>query len=49
MPLALQDLFIEEADALTPDNQFDAHSLDAAHVEPLIRPERTAAILASLA
>ncbi len=49
MPLALQDLFIAEADALTPDNRFDVRSLDAAHVEPLIRPEGLAAVLASLA
>jgi pimeloyl-ACP methyl ester carboxylesterase len=49
MPPELQDLFIAEADALTPENRFDVRSLDAAHVEPLIRPEGLAAILASLA
>lgn len=49
MPPALQDLFIEEADALTPDNRFDVRTLEAAHVEPLIRPEGLAAVLASLA
>lgn len=49
MPLELQDLFIAEADALTPDNRFDVRSLDAAHVGPLIRPEGLASIPASLA
>ncbi|GAB3658063.1 alpha/beta hydrolase [Glycomyces tarimensis] len=49
LPPALQDRFIKEADALTPDNRFDVHTLDAAHVEPLVRPEPLAAILASLA
>ncbi|WP_026929756.1 alpha/beta fold hydrolase [Glycomyces tenuis] len=49
MPVELQDLFIKEADALTPDNRFDVHTLEAAHVEPLIRPAGLAAILASMA
>lgn len=48
MPIALQDRFIAEADALTPDNPFDVHSLDCSHVRILVRPEETAAILADL-
>lgn len=49
IPVELQDLFIKEADALTPGNRFEVHSLEAGHVEPLIRPEGLAAILASTA
>ncbi|MEQ4208972.1 alpha/beta hydrolase [Actinopolymorpha sp. B9G3] len=49
IPIALQDRFIAEADALTPDNQFDVHSLDSSHVRVLVHPEDTAAILAGLA
>jgi pimeloyl-ACP methyl ester carboxylesterase len=48
MPLALQDRFITEADALTPDNPFDVHSLDSSHVRFLIHPQRVAAILAGV-
>ncbi|WP_033294290.1 alpha/beta hydrolase [Amycolatopsis jejuensis] len=46
LPVALQDRFIEEADALTPDNPFDVHSLPTGHIDPLIRPARLAEILA---
>lgn len=46
MPLALQDRFIREADALTPDNPFDVHTLDSSHVGFLVRPEKAAALLA---
>lgn len=49
MPVALQDRFIKEADLLTPDNQFDVHSLASSHAKFLIYPQRAAAILASLA
>ncbi|WP_020672079.1 alpha/beta fold hydrolase [Amycolatopsis nigrescens] len=31
MPPAVQDLMIGQADALTPDNPFDVHSLDCSH------------------
>ncbi|WP_158890525.1 alpha/beta hydrolase [Amycolatopsis anabasis] len=31
MPLALQDLLIERADAMTPDNPFDVHSVACSH------------------
>ncbi|MFG3340310.1 alpha/beta hydrolase [Glycomyces sp. NPDC048151] len=49
IPVELQDLFIKEADALTPDNTFDVHTLDTSHVGFLVRPERAAAILAAMA
>ncbi|WP_026211960.1 alpha/beta hydrolase [Longispora albida] len=49
MPVALQDRFIREADALTPGNPFDVHSLDSSHNGFLIRPRETAEILSSLA
>jgi pimeloyl-ACP methyl ester carboxylesterase len=49
LPVALQDRFIAEADALTPDNPFDVHSLDVSHVQPLVHPKPLAAILAGLA
>lgn len=49
MPPALQDLFIKEADILTPDNPFDVHSLASSHVKFLVRPAPAATILAGLA
>jgi pimeloyl-ACP methyl ester carboxylesterase len=49
IPIELQDLFIKEADALTPDNTFDVHTLETSHVGFLVRPERAAAILAGMA
>lgn len=49
VPIALQDRYIAEADALTPDNPFDVHSLDCSHVRVLVHPEETTAILAGLA
>ncbi|MEV4312702.1 alpha/beta hydrolase [Actinocrispum sp. NPDC049592] len=45
MPLALQDRFIREADALTPDNPFEVHSLDSSHVRFLMYPQEAAEIL----
>ncbi|MCP2261598.1 Alpha/beta hydrolase family protein [Streptoalloteichus tenebrarius] len=48
IPLALQDRFIREADALTPDNPFDVRSLDSGHVRFLIHPAEAAAVLADL-
>ena len=48
IPVALQDRFIREADALTPGNRFDVRTLEAAHIEPLVRPEPLAEILADL-
>jgi pimeloyl-ACP methyl ester carboxylesterase len=49
IPIALQDRFIEEADALTPDNRFEVHSIAGSHVGFLIRPREAATILAGLA
>ncbi|WP_410600496.1 alpha/beta fold hydrolase [Amycolatopsis sp. lyj-90] len=49
IPLALQDRFIKEADALTPDNPTDVRSLESSHVRFLIHPKEAAAILAGLA
>ncbi|MBB4688993.1 alpha/beta hydrolase [Amycolatopsis jiangsuensis] len=46
MPIALQDRFIEEADALTPANPFDVHSLPGGHIDPLLHPRPLAEILA---
>ncbi|HEY3684573.1 MAG TPA: alpha/beta fold hydrolase [Streptosporangiaceae bacterium] len=49
MPPALQDRFIREADALTPENPFDVRSLDTSHVGVLVRPYDAVEILAGLA
>jgi pimeloyl-ACP methyl ester carboxylesterase len=49
MPPALQDRFIAEADALTPDNRFDVHSLDSSHVRFQIHPAEFVTILGGLA
>jgi pimeloyl-ACP methyl ester carboxylesterase len=48
IPAALQDRFIAEADALTPDNPFDVHTLDSSHVGWLIHPREAATVLAGL-
>ncbi|WP_181770331.1 alpha/beta fold hydrolase [Amycolatopsis pittospori] len=49
MPIALQDRFIKEADALTPDNPTDVRSVEGSHVGFLMRPQEIAGILAGLA
>jgi pimeloyl-ACP methyl ester carboxylesterase len=49
IPIELQDKFIKEADALTPDNTFDVHTLESSHVGFLVRPARAAAVLAGMA
>ncbi|GAA1671308.1 alpha/beta hydrolase [Glycomyces endophyticus] len=49
IPIELQDLFIKEADALTPGNVFDVHTLESSHAGILVHPERFAAVLAGLA
>ncbi len=46
IPVALQDRFIREADALTPGNPFDVHTLDSSHVGFLVRLAKAAALLA---
>lgn len=45
IPPALQDRFIREADALTPDNPFEVHTLDSSHVGFLIHPQQAATVL----
>jgi pimeloyl-ACP methyl ester carboxylesterase len=49
IPIALQDRFIKEADALTPCNPFDVHTLDSSHSGFLLHPGAAATILAGLA
>lgn len=49
LPLALQDRFIAEADALTPDNPFDVRSLPSSHIRFQIHPEELVEILDGLA
>ena len=49
MPLALQDRFIAEADALTPDNPTDVRSIDSGHLRFQIHPAELVAILDGLA
>lgn len=48
-PIALQDRFIAEADALTPDNQFDVRSIESSHLGFLLDGTELAAVLADLA
>ncbi|MFI1252484.1 alpha/beta hydrolase [Streptomyces netropsis] len=47
IPLAVQDRMIREADAATPGNRFDVHSLRAPHLGPA-GPAPLAAVLAGL-
>ncbi|APU13603.1 MULTISPECIES: alpha/beta fold hydrolase [Actinoalloteichus] len=49
LPIAMQDRLIAEADALTPDNPYDVHTLDTSHVGFLYRAREVAALLAGLA
>lgn len=42
---AVQDRMIAEADALTPTNPFDVHSLGTSHLAPITRPAEIADIL----
>jgi pimeloyl-ACP methyl ester carboxylesterase len=48
-PLALQDRFIAEADALTPDNPTDVRSIDSSHLRFHIHPGELVEILDDLA
>jgi pimeloyl-ACP methyl ester carboxylesterase len=48
LPVALQDRFIAEADALTPDNRFDVRSIESSHAGFLVRPRAVVDILAAL-
>jgi pimeloyl-ACP methyl ester carboxylesterase len=49
IPVALQDRFIKEADALTPGNPFDVRTLETSHAGFLVQPREAAALLAGLA
>lgn len=49
MPLALQDRFIAEADALLPDRPFDVHSLTSSHVGFQVHPGEFVDLLEGLA
>ncbi|GAA0441554.1 alpha/beta fold hydrolase [Streptomyces stramineus] len=49
IPLAMQDRMIAEADALTPENPFQVHTVDTSHVGVQLRPGEIAEILDKLA
>lgn len=49
LPVAMQDRLIAEADALTPDNPYDVHTLATSHVGFLLQPEKLTDILAKVA
>lgn len=49
MPPALQDRYIAEADALTPDNRFDVHEIASSHLRFQIHPEPFADVLDGVA
>ncbi|ASO21442.1 pimeloyl-ACP methyl ester carboxylesterase [Actinoalloteichus hoggarensis] len=49
IPVAMQDRMIAEADALTPDNRFDVHTLHTTHAAFWHRAAEVAAVLDSLA
>ncbi|MER6045900.1 alpha/beta fold hydrolase [Streptomyces sp. NPDC001793] len=48
LPVAMQDRLIAEADALTPDNPYDVHTLATSHVGFLLRSAEVAGILDQL-
>jgi len=47
-PVALQDMYIAEGNALTPDNQWDVRPIDSSHTGFLANPTEVADILAGL-
>jgi pimeloyl-ACP methyl ester carboxylesterase len=49
MPVALQDRFIAEADARTPDNRFDVRSLASSHLRFQVHPGELVDVLDGLA
>jgi pimeloyl-ACP methyl ester carboxylesterase len=49
LPVAMQDRMIREADALTPDNRYDVHTLESSHLLWLVRPRPAAELLAAIA
>jgi pimeloyl-ACP methyl ester carboxylesterase len=48
LPAAMQDRLISEADALTPDNPYEVHTLTTSHVGFLLKPAEVADILDQL-
>lgn len=48
IPIALQDRFIAEADAMTPGNRFDQHTLVSSHSPFASMPERLSDLLLTL-
>lgn len=48
LPIAMQDRLIAEADALTPGNPYDVHTLDSSHVGFVFQAPEVAAILDKL-
>ncbi|GGV37063.1 hypothetical protein GCM10010182_71570 [Actinomadura cremea] len=48
IPVAMQDRLIAEADALTPGNPYDVHTLDTSHAGFIFRADEVAAILDGL-
>ncbi|WP_211253165.1 alpha/beta fold hydrolase [Glycomyces tenuis] len=48
LPIAMQDRLIAEADALTPGNPYDVHTLDSSHAGFVFRAAEVAAVLAGL-
>ncbi|XRQ13835.1 alpha/beta hydrolase [Actinomadura welshii] len=48
IPIAMQDRLIADADALTPGNPFDVHTMEASHAGFLFRAAEVAAILDKL-
>lgn len=49
MPPAMQQRLIREADALTPDNRYDVHTVPGSHLHWLVHPGPAADVLAGLA
>lgn len=49
IPAAMQDRLIREADALTPGNPFDVHTVPGSHLRWLVHPGPAADVLAALA
>lgn len=48
LPVAMQDRLIAEADALTPGNPYEVHTLATSHVGFLLKPAKLAGILDQL-
>lgn len=49
LPLAMQDRYIADADALTPDNRFDVHDVASSHLRFQIHPGAFADVLDGVA